>query len=97
MSTLSSKNTEDQNKVMRMLNEDKLDIDSIITAVPSVKWVVYNSGVYDVTSFVHPGGQYLIQPVIGKEIGRYMNGSLPLEGYDTPSYTHSAKAMQLLK
>ena len=52
---------------------------------------------YDITDFTHPGGQYLIQPIIGKEIGRYLIGQLPLEWYDLKPHTHSADAYSYLK
>lgn len=82
---------------MRLLNVERIENDQILAAVPSVKWIIYNQGVYDITGFQHPGGQFLINPIIGKEVGRYLNGSLPLEGFDTKPHTHSAKTFAYLK
>ncbi|KAL4484234.1 hypothetical protein ABPG72_003518 [Tetrahymena utriculariae] len=87
----------DHQELMRMLNVEKREISQIIAALPNLKWVIYNQGVYDITDFIHPGGQFIIKEVIGKEIGRYMLGAFSLEGYTFKSHTHSSAAFNLLK
>ncbi|KAL4435821.1 hypothetical protein ABPG74_015789 [Tetrahymena malaccensis] len=86
----------DHQELMRMLNVDKRETSQIIAALPNLKWVIYNQGVYDISEFVHPGGQFIIKEVIGKEIGRYMLGALPLEGYNFKPHTHSSSAINVL-
>jgi len=41
------------------------------------KWCLYNNYVINVTifRFNHPGGRHLFDPVIGKDIGQFMDGS----------------------
>ncbi|KAL4484235.1 hypothetical protein ABPG72_003519 [Tetrahymena utriculariae] len=87
----------DHQELLRMLNVEKREISQIIVALPNLKWVIYNQGVYDISDLVHPGGQFIIKEVVGKEIGRYMLGALPLEGYTFKPYTHSSSAINLLK
>lgn len=41
---------------MKLINEDRREVDQIIAAIPSLKWIIYNQGVYDITNFIHPGG-----------------------------------------
>ncbi|EAS06748.2 DOMON domain protein (macronuclear) [Tetrahymena thermophila SB210] len=92
----SFENLEHQ-ELMRMLNDEKREISQIKAALPNLKWVIYNQGVYDISNFVHPGGQFIINEIIGKEIGRYMIGAFPLEGYNFKPHNHSFAAIKLLK
>ncbi|KAL4435822.1 hypothetical protein ABPG74_015790 [Tetrahymena malaccensis] len=94
--SISNENPDHQ-ELLRMLNVEKREVSQIIAALPNLKWVIYNQGVYDISDLVHPGGQFIIKEVIGKEIGRYMLGALPLEGYTFKPYAHSSAAINLLK
>ncbi|EAS06749.3 DOMON domain protein (macronuclear) [Tetrahymena thermophila SB210] len=87
----------DHQELLRMLNVEKREISQIIAALPNLKWVIYNQGIYDISDLVHPGGQFIIKEVIGKEVGRYMLGALPLEGHNFQPYAHSSSAFNLLK
>jgi len=38
-----------------------------------------NNSVYDVTDFLHPGANFIIKMVKGREIGRFFFGAYALE------------------
>jgi cytochrome b involved in lipid metabolism len=57
---------------------------------------MYKYKVYDVTNFLHPGGNYIIEKVLGEEISRYIHGSYGLENTLLPAYAHSIYASKLL-
>lgn len=57
--------------------------------MPDIKWVIYDSAVYDVTEFEHPGGNFIIENCVGREIGRFFVGAYNLETTDLKPYAHS--------
>jgi len=61
------------------------------------KWVMLNSVVYDVGSFipVHPGGTYLLTRVIGQDVGSYFFGRTQVDSQGE-LHKHSASAHKLL-
>ena len=65
---------------------------------PNIHWCIFGNYVYDISEFVHPGGQYIMQKIYGREVGRFMYGSYHLEEFGTlPAYTHSHEAFAILE
>lgn len=63
-----------------------------------MKWVILGNKVYDVTDFRHPGGVFIINQVVGREISRFFYGGYPLENTkNMDSHTHSVKALLTLE
>ena len=46
--------------------------------------------------FDHPGGKYVLQECVGKDIGKYLNGSYSMESNMSP-HTHSVIAYKILQ
>ena len=62
------------------------------------KWALYNEYVVNVEPVlnVHPGGRFLIEKHIGREIGKYLYGSYAVEGNCKP-HVHSKFAFQMVE
>lgn len=56
---------------------------------PKIKWVIVDNSVYDLSEFVHPGGNFIIQNCIGREVGRFFYGAYGLESTNLKPHTHS--------
>ena len=50
--------------------------------------------VYDLTDWTHPGGNFIIQACLGREIGRYFYGNYALEGTNMKPHKHSALTLK---
>ena len=48
-------------------------------------------------NFVHPGGNYIIESLNGKDMARYLYGNQGLEFGFVPGYNHSVQALESLK
>jgi len=95
------KNTKGSNKtvhqeILRALECGKSRWD-IINQYPEVKWVIYGNKVYDMTGWIHPGGNFLIEAVVGREISRFLHGAYGLESTSMQPHTHSTFALELLE
>ncbi len=66
--------------------------EKIIQAFPKIKWVQLGNGIYDLTDWVHPGGNFIIEACIGREVGRYFYGNYSLEGTSRKPHKHSQLA-----
>ncbi|CAK71902.1 unnamed protein product (macronuclear) [Paramecium tetraurelia] len=87
--------SEQQTKLLKLLQGNHPTA-SIIKELPQIKWVLFNSDVYDVTDYQHPGGNFIISNVNGQEISRYFYGAFQLESTTMEPYTHSQFAYQTL-
>ena len=62
----------------------------VIAHYPDFKWCIYKNSLYDITDFKHPGGQYLMHRIYGRDVSRFLTGSYHLEEYaELPAYAHS--------
>lgn len=43
---------------------------------------------------LHPGGNFVYESIKGREVGRFLYGSYPLEHVKMPSYTHSPNSIK---
>lgn len=54
----------------------------LLREFPKLRYVILREAIYDVTDFNHPGGQYIIDAIKGREIGRHFYGGAPIVGLD---------------
>ena len=88
--------TADQVKLLSMIQENR-KIEEIQNLLPRIRWILLGNRVYDVSNLNHPGGDFLIQNCIGKEISRYFFGAHSLEiNQKNPPHNHSIWAFNLL-
>ncbi len=58
------------------------------------------NSIYDITHFSHPGGQYIVNQIYGRDIGRFIFGCYSLENYgflSLDSWVHSVEAMAVME
>jgi cytochrome b involved in lipid metabolism len=48
-------------------SDTKIDL---LKKYPDLKWCMFNDGVYNVDGFVHPGGNFIIEEVIGTDANK---------------------------
>ena len=72
------------------------EISEIKAKYPLIKWVLFQNSVYDLTNFVHPGGDFLIEQCIGRDVTRFLIGAYSLESTKFQPYNHSENAYSLL-
>lgn len=68
----------------------------IVKAFPNIKWVMVNNEIYDLTNFQHPGGNFIIEQCVGREVGRFFFGAYGLESTKLTPYAHSQSALDIL-
>jgi cytochrome b involved in lipid metabolism len=61
------------------------------------KFVIFNNSVYDISDFRHPGGDFLLSQVLGREIGRFLYGIYNLESLPKFGHRHSIYALNALE
>lgn len=61
-----------------MIN-DNIDRHQILERYPNARYVIYQNSVYELEKFVHSGGKYIIDQVIGREVDCYLYGGYALE------------------
>jgi len=71
--------------------------ESLIKNFPQIKWVILGNSVYDLTNWIHPGGNFIIQACVGREVGRYFYGGHALEGTKIKPHKHSAITLSQIK
>ena len=72
-------------------------LEKILADFPKIKWVQLGNGVYDLSNWVHPGGNFIIEACIGREVGRYFYGNYALEGTTIKPHKHSQLAVSQIK
>jgi len=78
------------------INEGK-PREEIIQDFPGIKWVLVGNSIYDLTDFTHPGGDFMIKAVIGREVTRFLYGGHALEHVNMKPYTHPAYVFQVME
>jgi len=69
----------------------------ILSDFPNVKWVQIGNNVYDLSNWVHPGGNFIIEACLGREVGRYLYGNYALEGTTIKPHKHSNLALSQMQ
>ncbi|KAL4471634.1 hypothetical protein ABPG74_008527 [Tetrahymena malaccensis] len=82
--------------IIELLN-NHTPVNIINKQFPNILYVVHENSVYDITEIQHPGGQFILKHIKGKEISRYFNGGYGYEGISMPPYRHTLYAHNLLK
>ena len=62
-----------------------------------LRWCLLNNSVYDLSEFLHPGGEYIIEQCNGREVGRFLFGAYCLENLNMDPYKHSIYAINYLE
>ena len=84
-----------QQNLMEIIHKVE-SMDQIMAEVKDITWVILDDFVYDATSFIHPGGNCLIELCKGKEISRYFYGACGIDDKDK-GHKHSLSAKKLLQ
>ena len=71
--------------------------ESLLVNFAELKWLMVGNRVYDLTHWIHPGGNNIIQACIGREVGRYFYGNHPLEGSKIKPYLHAGLTVSQMK
>jgi len=66
--------------------------EALMQKLKNMKWVILGNSIFDLTDWIHPGGNFIIQDCVGKEVGRYFYGNFALEGSRMKPHKHSAVA-----
>ncbi|EAR94463.2 cytochrome b5-like heme/steroid-binding domain protein (macronuclear) [Tetrahymena thermophila SB210] len=82
--------------IIELLN-NHTPVNIINKQYPNILYVVHENSVYDITEIQHPGGQFILKHIKGKEISRYFNGGYAYEGTTMSPYRHTLYAQNFLK
>jgi cytochrome b involved in lipid metabolism len=100
---LSSPYYEDDNpeygEILRLLDANT-SAKEIKKVYPDIHWCLMGNSIYDITNFKHPGGQYIVNQIYGRDVGRFIFGCYSLENYgflSLDSWVHSVEAMAVLE
>jgi len=74
-----------------------IPIKKIMSDFPNIKWVQIGNNVYDLSNWVHPGGNFIIEACLGREVGRYLYGNYALEGTTIKPHKHSNLALSQMQ
>jgi NAD(P)H-flavin reductase len=93
---IKSSNPEHQ-KLLKLLSQD-VPLSRINVEIdPNVKWVTLDDTLYVLDDFLHPGGNFIVEAVKGREIGRFIYGAYGLEIIgDETKHLHSFLAKKAL-
>lgn len=69
----------------------------IIRNFPKLRYVILREAIYDISDFNHPGGQFIMDAIKGREIGRYFYGGSPVEKLDIVPHKHTAFAINYIE
>ena len=87
--------TEDHRKLLQMLNEAR-PTEEILNELPGLRWVILDNQVFDLGGFFHPGGNFIIEAVRGREVGRFLYGAYGAESIPGTEHKHSKRAFEVL-
>lgn len=62
-----------------------------------MNYIILREAVYDVSDFNHPGGQYILERITGREIGRYFYGGYPITDLQIKMHIHSQYAINYIE
>jgi len=59
-----------------------------------MKWAMLDDKVFELNEFTHPGGNFILNEIQGREVGRFIYGSYPLESVpEATLHKHSSHAL----
>jgi hypothetical protein len=58
--------------------------------------MIFQSKVYDLGSYIHPGGQFIFEECRWREVSRFLHGAVGLERFNGSQWKHSTQAFSAL-
>ncbi|KAL4441412.1 hypothetical protein ABPG74_013707 [Tetrahymena malaccensis] len=92
----------EKNLLMSLINKQNT-IYEIEQQFPNLNYCIIGQKVYDLTGFMHPGGNYMLKLINGQEVQRYLNGQQHIEGFQNSvdkinkPFTHPISSILFLK
>ncbi|EAR87476.1 cytochrome b5-like heme/steroid-binding domain protein (macronuclear) [Tetrahymena thermophila SB210] len=94
--SLISKEEKIKDIVLKM-NDNQCLTKEIVNQYDKTLLVIFDNGIYDIKNMYHPGGNFIIKKMKGREIGRFMYGAFGLETSNMAGYEHSKYAYDMLE
>ena len=79
------------------LSDPTIEPDELKLRYPKLIVVILNDGIYDMTTYNHPGSNRLLRKSNFKDVGRYLFGISGLEHNNSEAHTHSGMAFKALQ
>jgi len=86
-------------KLMELLNRNVPVSVILETAeLKGMKWAMLDNKVFEFKNFNHPGGNFMMDKIIGREVGRFLYGAYGLEIPEgTKQHSHSILALRVIQ
>lgn len=90
--------TDKQKAVISKINQGETR-EKIIEEHPDVKWFFFGNFIIDLSNWIHPGGNYILSAIVGREVTPFLNGAYTLEDcYELISpHMHTRFAFELIQ
>jgi len=85
-----------QARLVAAINKGKPH-EELLREFPGIYWVILGNKIYDLTYWIHPGGNNIIKAVCGREVGRFFYGNHALEDQSLKPHKHSAMTLSQIK
>ena len=95
VSRINHKLMSQQQKLVSAVNEGKTR-EQLLQEFPKMKFAYLYNRIYDLTSFEHPGGDFIIPRITGREVGRFLNGAYYLEEIKGNPHRHAPTSVAIL-
>lgn len=73
-----------------------LSIAKLKDKYPGRNIMIFQSKVYDLGSYIHPGGQFIFEECRWREVSRFLHGAVGLERFNGSQWKHSTQAFSAL-
>ena len=85
-------------KTLEMLDDvkDGMSISKLKAKYPGKTVFIYHNKVFDVTGYIHPGGQSIFKECAWREVSRFLHGGVGLEFFNGRKWVHSKQAFDKL-
>ncbi len=73
--------------------------EEILKKFSNQKWALYQNYILDLNGFLHPGGNFVIEETLGREMTAFVTGSYALESGngDLKPYNHSKDTYKFIQ
>ncbi|CAD8167508.1 unnamed protein product [Paramecium pentaurelia] len=69
----------------------------LVKEYQKLNYIILREAIYDVSDFNHPGGQYILERITGREIGRYFYGGFPIQNLNIKMHIHTQFAINYIE
>ncbi|CAD8183221.1 unnamed protein product [Paramecium pentaurelia] len=69
----------------------------LVKEYQKLNYIILREAIYDVSDFNHPGGQYILERITGREIGRYFYGGYPIQNLNIKMHIHTQFAINYIE